>query len=80
MSEKIKQDISIGANLKRLRKNAKLSQQNVSIKLDLMGLDISRSIISQMEIGKYSIRVSVLRALKEIYKVDSYDEFLRICK
>ena len=77
MSEKIKQDISIGANLKRLRKNAKLSQQNVSIKLDLMGLDISRSIISQMEIGKYSIRVSVLRALKEIYKVDSYDEFFR---
>ncbi|NBI69144.1 XRE family transcriptional regulator [Pseudoflavonifractor sp. 60] len=77
MSEKIKQDISIGANLKRLRKNAKLSQQNVSIKLDLMGLDISRSIISQMEIGKYSIRVSVLRALKEIYKVDSYDEFFK---
>jgi len=77
VSEKIKQDISIGANLKRLRKNAKLSQQNVSIKLDLMGLDISRSIISQMEIGKYSIRVSVLRALKEIYKVDSYDEFFK---
>ena len=77
MAEKIKQDNSIGANLKRLRKNAKLSQQNVSIKLDLMGLDISRSIISQMEIGKYSIRVSVLRALKEIYKVDSYDEFFR---
>ena len=77
MSEKIKQDTSIGANLKRLRKNAKLSQQNVSIKLDLMGLDISRSIISQMEIGKYSIRVSVLRALKEIYKVDSYDEFFK---
>ena len=77
MSDKLKQDISIGANLKRLRKASKLSQQDVSIKLDLLGLSTSRSIVSQMERGKYSIRVSVLRALKDIYKVDSYDEFFR---
>ena len=77
MSDKLKQDISIGANLKRLRKAAKLSQQDVSIKLDLLGLSTSRSIVSQMERGKYSIRVSVLRALKDIYKVDSYDEFFK---
>ena len=77
MSDKLKQDISIGANLKRLRKAAQLSQQDVSIKLDLLGLSTSRSIVSQMERGKYSIRVSVLRALKDIYKVDSYDEFFK---
>ena len=77
MSDRLKQDISIGANLKRLRKAAKLSQQDVSIKLDLMGLSTSRSIVSQMERGQYSIRVSVLRALKDIYKVDSYDEFFK---
>ena len=77
MSDKLKQDISIGANLKRLRNAAQLSQQDVSIKLDLLGLSTSRSIVSQMERGKYSIRVSVLRALKDIYKVDSYDEFFK---
>ena len=77
MSDKLKQDISIGANLKRLRKAAQLFQQAVSIKLDLLGLSTSRSIVSQMERGKYSIRVSVLRALKDIYKVDSYDEFFK---
>ena len=77
MSDKLKQDISIGANLTRLRKAAQLSQQDVSIKLDLLGLSTSRSIVSQMERGKYSIRVSVLRALKDIYKVDSYDEFFK---
>ena len=77
MSDKLKQDISIGANLKRLRKAAQLSQQDVSIKLDLLGLSTSRSIVSQMERGKYSIRVSVLRALKDIYKVDSYHEFFK---
>ena len=77
MSDKLKQDISIGANLKRLRKAAQLSQQDVSIKLDLLGLSTSRSIVSQMERGKYSIRDTVLRALKDIYKVDSYDEFFK---
>ena len=61
----------------RLRKKARLSQQDVSIKLDLLGLSTSREIVSRMERGQYSIRISVLRALKDIYKVDSYDEFFR---
>lgn len=60
MSEKIKQDISIGKNLHRLRKQAGLSQEQVAVKLQVMGLPVSREIISQMELGRYSIRVSVL--------------------
>ena len=75
MSKKLKQDISIGTNLRRLRKQSGLSQEKVAAKLQLMGFDISREIISQMELGNYSIRVSVLRALKDIYQVDSFDEF-----
>lgn len=77
MAEKIKQDISIGQNLRRLRKNAKLSQEKVAAKLELMGFSISREIISQMERGQYSIRVSVLLALKEIYQVSNFDEFFK---
>ena len=38
MSEKIKQDISIGKNLHRLRKQAGLSQEQVAVKLQVMGL------------------------------------------
>ena len=75
MSKKLKQDISIGTNLQRLRKRSGLSQEKVAAKLQLMGFDISREIISQMQLGNYSIRVSVLRALKDIYQVDSFDEF-----
>ena len=30
-----------------------------------------------MEQGKYSIRLSVLKALKEIYKAGSYDDFFQ---
>ena len=80
MENKIKQDISIGANLKVLRKNAHLSQEEVAAKLELMGLSISREMLSQMELGRYSIRVSVLVALKQIYQVDSFDEFFKDVK
>ena len=58
-----------------LRKKANLSQEEVAAKLELMGLSVSREIISQMELGRYSIRVSVLVALKQIYMADSVDEF-----
>ena len=77
MSDKLKQDISIGDNLRFLRKRAKLSQEDVSAKLDLMGLSTSREIISQMELGRYSIRISVLLALKQIYNVAGFDEFFK---
>lgn len=75
MSANLKQDISIGDNLRALRKNARLSQESVAAKLQLMGIPASREIISQMERGEYSIRISVLKALKEIYNVSSYDDF-----
>ena len=74
MEEKLKQDISIGANLRRLRMEAGFSQENLAARLQVLGLPISREIISQMELGRYSIRVSVLLALKELYDV-SFDEF-----
>lgn len=74
MSKKIKQDISIGNNLHNLRIRAGLSQEQVSAQLQLQGLNVSREIISQMELGKYSIRVSVLLALKEIYHAE-FDDF-----
>lgn len=77
MSHKIKQDISIGNNLKQLRRNAALSQEQVAASLELMGLSISREVLSQMERGRYSVRVSVLLALKELYHVETFDEFFK---
>jgi transcriptional regulator with XRE-family HTH domain len=74
MSERIKQDISIGPNLRLLRKKSGLSQEKVVAQLQLMGIPISREILSQMELGHYSIRVSVLLGLKEIYSAD-FDDF-----
>jgi len=75
MSKKLKQDISIGHNLKKYRLAADLSQERVAAKLQSQGLDISREIISQMELGKYSIRISVLLSLAEMYHTPIQDFF-----
>ena len=77
MSNSIKQDLSIGPNLKLLRNKCSMTQDQVVAQLQLKGCDISREILSQMEQGRYSVRVSVLIALKSIYKAPSYDAFFR---
>jgi transcriptional regulator with XRE-family HTH domain len=76
MSIKIKQDISIGNNLKLLRRRSKLSQEQVAAKLEMMGLSVSREMLSQMELGRYSIRVSILLALKQIYNA-AFEDFFK---
>ncbi|RGC24845.1 XRE family transcriptional regulator [Hungatella hathewayi] len=73
MSKILNQDISIGDNLRVLRCRAGFSQEKVAEKLQVMGFTISREIISQMELGKHNIRISVLLALKEMYEA-TYDE------
>lgn len=76
MAYRLKQDISIGANLKKYRNKAGMSQEAVAAKLQTMGLDIIREIISQMELGQYNVRVSVLLALAEIYDTPIQDFFV----
>lgn len=75
MEYKLKQDVPIGPNLKKYRKAAGLSQEGVAVKLQLQGLDVSRKIISAIELGTYRIRVSVLLALAELYGTPIQDFF-----
>lgn len=76
MSFVINKDISIGPALKALRLQNNLSQEDVSVRLQVMGFSMmSREIISQIERGRHNIRVSVLLALKEIYNATFDDIF-----
>ncbi len=75
MSNGFKQDISIGQNLKALRQRAKLSRREASAQLEIMGISMTEDILAKIEQGRYSVRISVLLALKQIYKVDSFDVF-----
>ena len=72
MSQKLKQtqDISLGDNLRKLRKHANLTQEQVIAQLQLRNFSISRSAYSQIESGTYNIRISELIALTEIFRTD----------
>ncbi|MCL2070904.1 MAG: helix-turn-helix domain-containing protein [Oscillospiraceae bacterium] len=71
---KIRQDISIGSNLRALRKKSGLTQKLVATKMQLLGCDINRSVYSRYEIGGLNIRVSDLIALRKIFDC-RYDDF-----
>lgn len=70
------QDISIGNNLKTLRKKFGYSQSELVIKLQLMGSNMSRSTYSKIEIGTRNIRISDFIALKQIYNIDFSEFFI----
>lgn len=76
MSQKLKQDIQIGSTIRRLRKEAGLTQEQVVAKLQLDGLETSRSSYSQIECGTYNIRISELAALSKLFQVD-YNAFFQ---
>ena len=75
MSSGLKQDISIGQNLKSLRRRAKLTQREASAQLEILGVPMTEDILAKIEQGRYSVRISVLLALKQIYGIDSFDVF-----
>lgn len=74
MEQKIRRDRNMGRNLRRLRLQSKLSQEELCAKLQLFGCDIGRTTYAKYESGELNIRASVLIALHRIYGC-SYDEF-----
>lgn len=78
MSVKIRQDISVGGNIRTLRREAHLTQEQMVGKLKEHGIVISRSIYSQIECGRYNVRVSELAAFREIFGVDYNTLFMSV--
>lgn len=74
MSQKIKINKQFGLNLRKLRKENKLTQEQVVAKLQILGFNMSRSVYAQIECGTYNIRITELAALKNIFST-TYDSF-----
>ena len=72
--QKIRPDLDIGKTIAQLRRNKKLTQDEVLAKLQLMGIDISKSSYAKIETNRLNIKVSELVALHEILEV-SFDDF-----
>lgn len=70
MAQKIRHNVALGNNIRKLRRQAHLTQEQVVAHLQLQGIDISRSTYSQIECGTYNIRVSELNALVRLFQTD----------
>ena len=74
MEQKLRRDRHMGANLRALRKAAKLSQEKLCAELQRRGCDIGRTTYEKYETGELNIRISVLIELRKIYDCP-YDRF-----
>ena len=67
-------DYKLGDNIRRLRRSHGLTQEQVSAKLDVLGIPMSRSRYAKIETDRTHIRVKELVALRRIFKC-SFDDF-----
>ncbi len=77
MQQKIKQDeILIGLNIRRIRKEKGIGQTELSIKLQLSGIDMTRETLVKIERGIQHIYATQLRAIRDALDT-TYDELLK---
>ena len=69
------QDIPIGQNIQKIRVMKNMTQMDVVAKLQLMGSNMSRSTLANIESGRRNIKVSDLKALKDLFQVEYGDFF-----
>lgn len=68
-------DQQVGKRIRAIRKERKLTQEQLSARLQTSGCDVTRSALAKIEAGQRHIYAAELRALREILKV-SCDELL----
>lgn len=66
-------DRIIGANLRSLREKAGLTQEQVSVKMQVGGCDITRSAVAKIEVGQRHLYPDEILLLKDILDTE-YDE------
>lgn len=74
MEQKIRQDLNLGDNLRRLRLQKGISQEKLCAELQLRGCDIGRSTYAKYEAGELNIKASIIIELKKIYNC-TFDDF-----
>lgn len=73
--QKLRPDMDIGQNIRRLRKISKMTQDQVIAQMQLMGIEISKSTYAKIETNRMNIKVSELMALKIIFNVEINEFF-----
>lgn len=68
---------AVGQNIRKLRENAKFTQEQLAVQLQLRGCDITRSSVAKIEVGQRHLYPDELILIKEILKVN-YEQILDI--
>ena len=68
--QKIRPDLDIGRNIQQLRYNAQLTQEQVLAKLNVMGIQMSKSTYAKIETNRMNIKVSELIDFAKIFDTD----------
>lgn len=76
MSQNLIVDMDIKDNIRAIREKSGLSQATVAARLQTMGVKMSRSWFSAIELGKRNVPVKVLVGLKVIFKC-RYEDFFQ---
>ena len=56
----------VGNNIRKIREQAKMTQEILATKLQLSGCDITRSAVAKIEVGQRHIYPDEIRLVKEI--------------
>lgn len=64
---------ALGQNIRKLRMEHNLSQEQMAAQLQIHGCDVTRSAFAKIEVGQRHIYPDELKAMKDILAV-SYDE------
>lgn len=75
MEQKIKQDIHIGANIRKIRKSRKLGQTDLVRILQIDGCDMTRECLVKIERGTQHIQATQLQAIKKALNT-TYDALI----
>lgn len=67
--------ISLGANIRALRRDCGLTQEQTIAKLQLLGCSLTRGSYAKIEAGIQNISVQELLAMKEVFHADFEDFF-----
>ncbi|MBE6650123.1 MAG: helix-turn-helix transcriptional regulator [Ruminococcaceae bacterium] len=67
----------IGKNIRALRERANMTQDELSVQLQVKGCDITRSAIAKIEVGQRHLYPDEIILIKEILNVE-YDEIFDV--
>ncbi len=65
----------VGQRIRKLRESKKMTQGELSTKLQLQGCDVTRSALAKMEVGQRHIYLDEIKLIKEILNCQFSDLF-----